>query len=105
MTTLVDFFPEDERLYNAIKESGGLCVPHLRRALELVRDEATFAALVEMTRKKLIKLSADLSEFIRKHDHRYKNEKFEGEGDSWQQAITQIIGLPTPNPDRRKAPK
>lgn len=105
LTTLVDFFPKDERLTNALKESDGLCVPHLRRALELVRDEATFEALVEMTREKLVKLSAELGEFIRKHDHRYKNEKFEEEGDSWQRAITQIIGLPAPNPDRRKAPK
>ena len=105
MTTLVDFFPADERLTNAIKESDGLCVPHLRRVLELVRDEATFTALIEMTREKLVSLSAELSEFIRKHDHRYKDEKFEAEGDSWRRAITQIIGLPAPNPDRRKAPK
>ena len=105
LTTLVDFFPNDERLSNALKESDGLCVPHLRRALELVRDEPTFTALVEMTREKLAKLSAELDEFIRKHDHRYKNEKFTEEGDSWQRAITQIIGLPAPNPKRRKAPK
>jgi hypothetical protein len=105
ITTLVDFFPDDERLFNAIKESHGLCLPHLRRTLELVRDEATFDALVETTREKLVKLSAELGEFIRKHDHRYKDEKFEAEGDSWQRAITQIIGLPVPNPDRRKAPK
>jgi hypothetical protein len=105
LTTLTDFFPDDDRLHNALKESDGLCVPHLRRALALVRDEATFDALVEMTREKLLKLSDELSEFIRKHDHRYKNEKFAAEGNSWQRAITQIIGMPAPNPDRRKAPK
>lgn len=105
VTTLVEFFPDDERLFNALTGSEGLCVPHLRRSLELVRDEATFTALIDMTRAKLSNLSAELSEFIRKHDHRYQAEKFEAEGNSWERALTQLVGLPAPNPARRRVPK
>jgi hypothetical protein len=102
MTTLVEFLAKDERLRHALKTSDGLCVPHLRRALELVRDEATFTILVEITQEKLARLQGELDEFIRKHDHRFQHEKFDSEGDSWERAIIQIVGMPTPIPDKPK---
>jgi hypothetical protein len=92
MTTLVDFLAKDERLRDAFQASDGLCLPHLRRALELVRDEATFTMLLEITKEKLVRLQGELDEFIRKHDHRFQHEKFETEGDSWRRAIAQIVG-------------
>jgi hypothetical protein len=103
MTTLVDLLTQDERLYNAFKDSEGLCLPHLRRALELVRDEKSFDTLVQITREKLVTLQAELDEFIRKHDYRFQHEKFDAEGDSWQRAITRVVGMLRPNPDKRKS--
>jgi hypothetical protein len=100
MTTLVDLLTKDERLANAFKDSDGLCLYHLRRALELMRDEATFETLLEITKEKLVNLQEELSEFIRKHDHRFRHEKFETEGDSWHRAITQIAGASPTNPDK-----
>jgi len=100
MTTLLDFLPTDERLRSAFKASTGLCLPHLRRALELVRSEAAFDLLVAITREKLVKLEAELDEFIRKHDYRFRHEKFDAEGDSWQRALAQIVGEFSPKPKK-----
>jgi hypothetical protein len=65
-----------------------------------MRDEATFETLLEITKEKLVNLQEELSEFIRKHDHRFRHEKFETEGDSWHRAITQIAGASPTNPDK-----
>ncbi|MBN1992972.1 MAG: hypothetical protein JW953_09725 [Anaerolineae bacterium] len=102
ITTLVDLLTTDEKMLKAFKSSDGLCLYHLRRALELVRDKATFETLLEITREKLVKLQAELDEFIRKHDHRFQHEKFEAEGDSWQRAIIQIAGSPRTEPGKMK---
>jgi hypothetical protein len=102
MTTLVDFLAEDARMREAFKASDGLCLPHLRRALELVRDEAAFEILVEITQEKMGKLIEELDEFIRKHDHRFQHEPFDSEGDSWWRALAQIAGMPSPLPGKLK---
>jgi len=102
ITTLVDLLAEDERLREAFETSAGLCLPHLRRALELVRDETTFNLLLEITQAKLVQLIAELDEFVRKHDHRFRHEKFDTEGDSWRRAVSQIVGTPPPGPDKKK---
>ena len=54
---------QDEMLQNALRASAGLCLVHLRRALELARDEAAFDFLVALSRDKLQAFIADLSEF------------------------------------------
>jgi hypothetical protein len=40
------------------------------------------------------RLSAELSEFIRKKDHRFQNESFGPEGDAWLRAIEAVVGMP-----------
>jgi len=81
-----------ERLRTAFQVSAGLCLPHLRRAFQLARDEATFETLVTLTRDRLTALRAELDEFIRKNDYRFRDEGFGPEGDSWRRAIAQIVG-------------
>jgi hypothetical protein len=102
LTTLLDFLPTDERLRTVFQSADSLCLPHLRRALELARSESAFNLLVAITRDKLVKLETELDEFIRKHDYRYQREKFDTEGDSWARALAQIVGEALPKPRQVK---
>jgi len=91
LTIMLDSL-NDERVRTALQASAGLCLPHLRRAFQLARDEATFEILVALTRDRLTALRAELDEFIRKNDYRFRDEGFGPEGDSWRRAIAQIVG-------------
>ncbi|MFH1084288.1 MAG: DUF6062 family protein, partial [Chloroflexota bacterium] len=62
----------DERLASAYAQGEGLCLKHLLRALEAVEDEATFERLVCPQAQRYRRMLADLDEFIRKRDHRFR---------------------------------
>jgi hypothetical protein len=83
---------EDERMQAALRSSAGLCLPHLRRVLELARDQAAFERLLAITQEKIAELAGELDEFIRKNDYRFSQEGFGAEGDSWQRAIAWMVG-------------
>jgi hypothetical protein len=83
---------DDEGLAPALRTSAGLCLPHFRRALQLVRDEETFRRVVEWQLDCLERLHGELDELIRKHDYRFVGESFGTEGDAWIRAITQVSG-------------
>jgi len=83
---------DDEPMIQALGASAGLCLPHLRRALKLMRDEAAFAALRSIVQGKLARLKHELDEFIRKNDYRFQPEGFGAEGDSWLRALAWLAG-------------
>ena len=83
---------DDGALAPALRTSAGLCLPHFRRALQLVRDEESFHRLVEVQLVCLERLHGELSELIRKHDYRFLGEGFGAEGDSWIRAIARVSG-------------
>lgn len=91
LTVMLDSL-QDERLRTALQASAGLCLPHLRRAFELARNESAFETLVALARDRLAALRAELDEFIRKNDYRFRDEGFGPEGDSWRRAIAQMVG-------------
>jgi hypothetical protein len=74
------------------ESSDGLCLPHFRQALARVRDERVFEALVDAQRAIWERLIAHLSEFIRKSDHRFRNETWGEERDAWLRAIAALAG-------------
>lgn len=82
----------DPKVVEALNTSDGLCFMHLRLALEAVGDPAGFEKLLEIHRAKLESLRAELAELIRKNDHRYIEEGFGPEGDSWRRAIAMVAG-------------
>lgn len=92
--TLIEMIgKEDERMLAALKSSAGLCLPHLRRALELTRDETTFKLLVSLTTETIIQLQTELAEFRRKNDHRFLDESLTPqESDSWRRALNIVVG-------------
>ena len=92
--TLVEMIgKEDERMLTALRNSVGLCLPHLRRALELSRDEATFRRFISLTTETITQLQTELAEFRRKNDHRHLDEKLTPEeSNSWKRALSLVVG-------------
>lgn len=81
---------------DALHVSNGLCLPHLRLALEQVRDVSVLEKLLTIHREKLENLRDELAEFIRKSDYQLIEKGFGSEGDAWLRAVGMIVG-------RRKA--
>lgn len=79
-------------MVDALQASDGLCLPHLRQALEHVRDAFDCESLLTLHREKLKSLRAELDEFIRKNDYQFAGEGFGREGDAWLRAIEKIAG-------------
>ena len=82
----------DEQFRRALEGSEGLCLAHLRLALEAVPDTESYAALLAISRAQMEALNAELAEFIRKNDYRFRDEGFGGEGDAWKRALNKISG-------------
>lgn len=86
----------DIDMTSALKQSDGLCLPHLRMALETARNREAFELLVTVTQEQLSTLIRDLDEFIRKTDHRFRHEKInDSERESWRQALQRVVGPET----------
>jgi hypothetical protein len=89
----VGALPASARLREGLsRQGGGLCLPHLRRALALDSNAEAFAFLQAAARTQIQALAGELDEFIRKYDHRFRREEWGGERDSWQRAIHWVVG-------------
>lgn len=86
----------DEVFQRALENSEGLCLMHLRLALEAVPDAESYATLLRISRKQLEALDAELAEFIRKNDYRFRDEGFGSEGHAWKRAVEKISGKYSP---------
>lgn len=95
LSTLVEALTKSE-MVDALHASDGLCLPHLRLALEHIRDVAVLDTLLTIQREKLEKLREELAEFIRKSDYQLIDKGFGTEGDAWLRAVDLVAG-------RRKA--
>ena len=91
LTVLVEEL-ETPEMTNALQASEGLCLPHLRLALERVKNLAACEKLLTIHREKLASLRAELEEFIRKNDYQLIKEGFGKEGDAWLRAVGMIAG-------------
>ena len=63
--------PEHQKLY---ARSDGICLPHLRLALELAAPGAGLQNLLDVTRLRLSALQENLGEFDRKQSWQHKRE-------------------------------
>lgn len=77
---------------DALNASHGLCLPHLRRALEHTGDSAVSDTLLDQHRSKLDRLRSELDEFIQKNDYQRIEQGFGEERDAWLRAITMLTG-------------
>jgi hypothetical protein len=89
-STLLEWL-NDADVQEALERSGGFCVPHTRylqeRAPAVDRDRLT-----DLLRRRLESLKAELGEFRRKNDYRFRHEGFGSEADSWRRAVWLLTG-------------
>ena len=83
---------DDERLSKAYVEGEGLCLEHFLLAIQDAPDEPTFERLVRPQADRYARMLADLDEFIRKRDHRFRLEEHGEEGDVWLRVLNTIVG-------------
>jgi hypothetical protein len=84
----------DEELAQACRAAGGLCLVHLDQAIATARDAAALQYLLDLERDCMARLTRELSEFIRKHDYRFRSEGMGAEGNAWIRAIELVAGKP-----------
>ncbi len=82
----------EDGLLAAYQASEGLCLLHFRQVLARVRDGAVYAALVESQRAIGQRRLAELDEFIRKNDYRFRGEPWGRERDAWRRALGALTG-------------
>ena len=85
----------DDDFRQAYRDSDGLCLPHLRQAVILARDENPDAlvTLTEIAEEKTRRLARALSEYVRKHNWQFQNETmWPAEQISWQRAVAFFAG-------------
>ncbi len=82
----------EDSLLAAYQASEGLCLPHLRQVLTRVQDSTVYAALVESQRTIGQRRLAELDEFIRKNDYRFRDEPWGQERDAWLRALNALVG-------------
>ncbi len=80
-------------LDQSLRQAGGLCWPHLSQALALEPDAATQSALVAVHEAAWAEIVADLGEFIRKRDHRFRHETIsDAEAAAIEKAMAALSG-------------
>jgi len=72
--------------------SEGLCYRHLVGCLERCASPDQVNELAELEQPKLAALTRQVSEYLRKHEHRYREEPFGEEVDAWARAARKLAG-------------
>ena len=92
--TLLDHLVDPEFVAK-VRAADPLCLTHYREAIEQRASPAQFQTLREIQVEHWNQLIAELGEFVRKHDHRFRHEAVGQEGDAWIRAIDAIVGTRT----------
>ncbi|MFM2309180.1 MAG: hypothetical protein RLY87_1301 [Chloroflexota bacterium] len=79
----------DETFQHALAHSHGICAPHLRT---IAGGVVLPAAFYDAQRTAWQRVHADVAEYIRKRDDRYRHEPDAHEADAWRRAWKVIAG-------------
>jgi hypothetical protein len=96
--TLMSHLDGPAALKEAYRSSDGLCLAHFRHALASAPSDKSARILVAAQHSIWQRLHAELDEFVRKQDIRFRGEPFGEERDSWLRALEAISG---PEPQGR----
>ncbi len=88
---LAGFIGEEDFL-EAYKASSGICLPHLFLLEKRHSDHPNFPLLLELQLAKAQSLRDTLEEFIRKQDHRFRDEVTPDEANAWRVAMEFLVG-------------
>ena len=86
----------DQDFVSEFQQSTGFCFPHLKRLLPKL-DQKQQTAVLDHQRARMESLKAELAEFIRKCDYRFRNEVIGNEGDSYKRAADMVKGKHRPD--------
>jgi hypothetical protein len=87
---------QDADSSTALQKSDGLCVHHMKQALQHMRIPEKQNILISVQLKVMEGLRSELAEYIRKNDYRFANEPFGAERDSWRRAVGLVAGTKRP---------
>ncbi|NPV07635.1 MAG: hypothetical protein HPY83_06690 [Anaerolineae bacterium] len=80
------------------KGSAGLCLPHLRLALQRVGQDPLAGVLVRTQTERLEAIAEDMRSYVLKRDALRRSLIRSDEGDAWRRALVQLVGEPTAKP-------
>jgi len=93
LDALLDHWDELKEIFIA---TSILCVNHTQNALAAAGKRSEIKkGLLGVQINKLSDLSAELEEICRKHDYRFKDEKWGKEKDAWQRAVKLMSVVPS----------
>lgn len=101
--TVLDALARSDVLLEKYRASAGLCLHHFATLFAHTRTAETRAAIIDAQIAVWSVLDAELAEFIRKNDHRFRREGFGAERDSWERAMALTSGPPPPARSSRGA--
>lgn len=90
--TVLSAMKQSDDFLTHYRGSSGLCVRHFAALIAHAHQPKPRAALIETQLAIWQALEGELSEFIRKNNHRFRGEKFGDERDSWERAIALTSG-------------
>jgi hypothetical protein len=100
--TLLAHLDDPGALAQVYRRSDGLCLPHFRQTLAQATSSTDARTLVATQQAVWEQLHAELSEFIRKKDYRYRDEPFGDEKDAWRRALESVAGPPPRSESERR---
>lgn len=92
LDVLLERLVGENGLLAAYEASDGLCLPHFRQALTRNATETALQELLRAQHAIWQRLKADLDEFIRKNDYRFRDEPWGEERDAWLRAWVALVG-------------
>lgn len=90
--TVLAAMKRSEDFLSHYRASSGLCLAHFGALLAATSQPALRRPLIETQLAIWETLHAELAEFIRKNDHRFRGETFGVERDSWERAMALTSG-------------
>ena len=84
----------DAELAARYARADGLCMVHLEQASALTTSalDASLGIIIEQALARIQTTLAELDEFVRKHDYRFRGEEIGAEGAAWLRAIAMVAG-------------
>ena len=93
---LLDELATNPAMREKFEASPGLCFAHFELVWHRSQTREERQLLSRVQREAATRLLADLSEHVRKHDHRYRHETVGPERDAWRRAMFMTAGWPPP---------
>jgi len=97
--TFIQMTVQSRTFNNVLKESRGLCLPHLVEVTQVASrrlDQRNFASvlktLLPIEASSFTRIAFELSEFIMKHDYHFAKERFGSEVDVVERGTLKLIG-------------